>query len=62
MFLVDTIFYRYEGLSKNDRCHVRGVFTYKNGDRYGSVWLCACVCLGEGVSEQKVISPHDNVP
>lgn len=25
---------RYEGLVKNDKCHVRGVFSYADGDKY----------------------------
>ena len=25
---------RFEGLVKDDKCHVRGVFKYSNGDRY----------------------------
>lgn len=25
---------RFEGLVRDDKCHVRGVFKYSNGDRY----------------------------
>ena len=33
---------RYEGLVKEDKCHVRGVFKYSNGDR--------CAHSGQGLA------------